>query len=154
LKPVFTALYLELGARGSTPYSQETRHADLLNDLARHIQDGSRTQALEALKRVQEAHSRDLEAIGAGRQAQKAKDRLRELVENPLPLIGTFVIYIALVIVAFRNRRSIVRAIWSVRETQQDRDEARRLAARREEALKALQDLSPEGKALAIGISR
>jgi len=153
LRPVFNALYLELGTRTFAAYPPETRNAELLNDLARQIQEGKPAHALEALKRLQDAHVKDLEAGSASRRGPAVKDVFRELIENPAPLVITFVAYIFLAWLLFRNRRVLARVIWRLRETQEDRKEARRSAARREEALKLLEGLTPEAKALAMAVS-
>jgi hypothetical protein len=154
LKPVFNALYLELSARAFAAYPKDMRNADLLNDLARQIQEGKPTQALEALKRLQEAHVKDLEAAESGRRVPAIGDALREIVAKPGPLVATFVVYILLVWFLFRNRRRLAHILLSFLETREDREERRHSASRREEALKLLEGLTPEAKALAVEIAR
>lgn len=108
LKAVFDSLYSDLSTRSFAPYSSETPKADLLNSLARQIQDGKSTEALETLKRLQEAHFRDLQEARSGRRAPRLSDALKELSKDPWPLVVVLVGYLAVGYWIIRRRPELI----------------------------------------------
>lgn len=98
LKSVFDTLYSELSTRSFARYSAETVNADLLNQLALQIQEGKSSDALESLKRLQEAHDRDLETSNSRKPAAGLIDAFREVFKNPGPFVPIIVMIYFLII--------------------------------------------------------
>ena len=110
LKGVFDTLYSDVSTRTFAPYSPSTPNADLLNSLARQIQDGKTSEALQTLKRVQEAYTKDVQQSPRGGTAPSLIDALRELLKNPFPVILIPAVYVLLAI-WLMTRRTEVRRI-------------------------------------------
>lgn len=68
LKSVFDTAYSDLATRAFAPYSDATPNASLFNTLARQLQDGKTTDAIQTLKQLQQTYEKDLaDARGAVR---------------------------------------------------------------------------------------
>lgn len=60
IKPVFDVFYSDLKSRSFQPFANGKPSADVLNEIAKKIQEGKSSEALVALKRLDEAHSKEL----------------------------------------------------------------------------------------------
>ena len=103
IKPIFDAFYADLASRSFTVFGPATQNAELLNALAKQIQEGKTTDALAGLRRLQDLHSEDLATV-----AQKAKpsivDAFIQFFGKPLN-ISLFVLgYFALLRFAYAIR--------------------------------------------------
>lgn len=109
LKSVFDTLYSDLSTRAFAPYPPDTPNADLVNALARQIQDGKPREALQSLKRLQEAYARGLQEVERRRKTPSLSEALEQLFkENPLPLVFIFVVYIFLISWLLRRKSPLV----------------------------------------------
>jgi hypothetical protein len=154
LKPVFQTLYSELGTRAFAAYPPEARNADLLNELARHIQEGKSEDALETLKRLQEAHVKDLEAGAPDRHAPSPSEFLREIAKNPWPFILLAAAYLGLTWMLINRRQALRRALHALLTGRGEPETPERMLEKLEEAQAMVQGLSPEAKAFAVEVSR
>ncbi len=103
MKPVFDSLYSELGTRAFAPFEPSTPNSDLFNELARKIQQGKTAEALQALKRVQEAHAKDVATI---QRERPLSDTIAWMLRDPI-FLGFMAIY-SLFAFLFTYRRSEV----------------------------------------------
>ena len=111
LKKVFDTVYFDLSTRSFAQYPPATANADLLNTLAGQIKDGKTAEALGTLKRLQEAHAKDLQETGAGRPPKTLSDALNQLLKDPWPIVATLVAYILFLIWVVRRRPEVIRRI-------------------------------------------
>lgn len=106
IKPVFDAFYVDLASRNFTVFDPTVPNAELLNGLAKQIQDGKTVDALASVRRLQELYSEDL-----ARVAEKAKpsvlEAFMEFFTKPLNAIIFFVTYLVILQIFFvvRKRR-------------------------------------------------
>ena len=107
-KAVFDDLYTDYGSRGFTPLAKGP-YADLVNELAKSVQEGRTTEALEQIRRIVDSYQQDL------RQARLAQDRpsefpevLRKILRNPLYLLGFTFIYVTVSMAFFPAFRKIL----------------------------------------------
>jgi hypothetical protein len=106
IKPVFDSFYADLVSRSFTVFAPSTPNAELLNGLAKQIQEGRTTDALASVRRLQELHSEDLAKV-----AQKAKPSFLEafiaFFKKPLNAVLFLLGYAALLRFAYvvRQRR-------------------------------------------------
>lgn len=63
IKPFFDAFYNDLKSRSFIPSTKGGHSAELLNEIARKIQEGKSAEALAALKRLDEVHSVEVSEI-------------------------------------------------------------------------------------------
>jgi hypothetical protein len=107
IKPIFDAFYLEMAARSFQVFPPETPNSDLLNELAKQIQEGKSTAALATLKRVQEIQSEALLQL-----KKKARptvfDALMEFFGRPLNIALFVLTYLLLLFVAAKYRKSLL----------------------------------------------
>lgn len=82
IKPIFDAFYADLKSRSFQPFTNVTANSDLLNDIAKKIQDGKSTDALEALGRLEEAHAKDLLAARSDSKLS-ILDAARVIISTP-----------------------------------------------------------------------
>lgn len=107
LKKVFDALYSDLSTRAFAQYPPETANANLLNTLARQVQDGKTSEALNTLKRLQEAHVTDLQEARSGRRPQSVSDVLNELLKDPWPILLTLIAYVVFLVWLIQHRSQV-----------------------------------------------
>ena len=100
IKPVFDSLYTALASAAFAPYPRETPNSDLLNSIAARVQESKTAEALEGLKRLQEAHAHDVTAAVEGRNQRSFEDSLRQLAKSPTRLL-IIVLFIAANIIVF-----------------------------------------------------
>ena len=93
LSSLFAQIYSDLNSRSFAPYPLDTPKADLFNTLARQIQEGNSSEALQSLKGVQEAYAKDLLSAGDARRVLSLPDALSEIVKDPFPLMVTLGLY-------------------------------------------------------------
>lgn len=107
MKPIFDAFYIELASRSFTVFSSEIPNAELLNGLAKQIQDGKTTDALASVKRLQELYAEDL-AKAAEKVRPSFFDAFRLFVAKPLNValfLGGYLVLLRLVYVTRMRRR-------------------------------------------------
>lgn len=97
IKPIIDQLYAEQSKRKFHEFDSSVSNADLLNELAKNIQDQKTAKSLEFLKRLQEAHLKDLEKISPSKASRNINLILKEMFElilkNPVPLVFMLMAY-------------------------------------------------------------
>jgi len=111
IKPIFDSFYADLRSRAFQPLTSSSGSSDLVNEIARKIQEGKSSEALAALKRLDEAHAKEVaEALKA--QKPGLVEGLRNIFESPYKAIvfmfGIFLYFF----VAFRVVRWWQRRKW------------------------------------------
>ena len=82
IKPIFDAFYTEINARSFQPFTGKTTNAELLNQLAKKIQDGKTIEALPLLKRLDESYAKEL-SEAKRRTSLNFFDAFTELFSSP-----------------------------------------------------------------------
>lgn len=104
IKPIFDSFYADLASRSFTVFVPTTPNAEMLNKLAKQIQEGKTADALASLRRLQELHSEDVAKV-----AQKAKpsvsDAFIAFFTKPLNAVLFLAAYAALIRVGYVIRR-------------------------------------------------
>jgi len=116
LKPVFDELYSDLSSRAFAPYAPEEPNSDLVNELASQIQGGNRQEALTALKRLQDAHKKDLLSAESGREERSLKQFVDQIIKDPVPVLLVVVVYMMFTFFFLIRRPSIIGALLRARE--------------------------------------
>lgn len=105
IKPLFDAFYSDLASRSFSAFPAGTANADLLNEIAKKIQDGKSSEAISTLKRLEESHAKDLSE--ASRLAKPGiLEAFREFTSSPWKLSALVLAYVALFYATLRLRRS------------------------------------------------
>jgi hypothetical protein len=107
IKPIFDAFYLEMAARSFQVFPPETPNSDLLNELAKQIQEGKSTAALATLKRVQEIQSEALLQLKK-KARPTALDAFIEFFGRPFNIVLFVSTYVFLLFVATKYRRGLL----------------------------------------------
>ncbi|HZH44900.1 MAG TPA: hypothetical protein VEY50_12535 [Lysobacter sp.] len=90
IKPIFDAFYAEQRSRAFKAFPASVSNAAIVNDIAISIQRGQSAEALTGLKRLVEAHSREL--AEAKREARPTIfDGVRRMLSSPLNA-GIFIV--------------------------------------------------------------
>lgn len=105
IKPMFDGFYSDLSARTFSTFQSGTADADLLNDLAKKIQDGKSPEALAALKRLEESHLKELSEISK-RTNPNILEAFREISSSPTKMFMLLMGYVVLLFVVIRFRRN------------------------------------------------
>lgn len=96
LKAVFDSAYSDLTTRAFSPYAADSPNAELFNNLARQIQDGKSTEAIQTLKRLQETYVKDVQDARAARRKPTLSEVLEEAFKNPGAAIALLLVYITI----------------------------------------------------------
>lgn len=82
-KIVFNEQYSKYGAREFEAV-KEGPYADLINELAKYVQEGKTSEALEQIKRISDSYQKDIQEIEIRTlKRSELEDVLRRLVERP-----------------------------------------------------------------------
>jgi hypothetical protein len=82
IKPAFDSFYADVNARSFQPFTTKTNNSDLLNQLAKRIQEGKTAEALPLLKRLDESYAKEL-AEAKRRPSIGLFDALNEIFSSP-----------------------------------------------------------------------
>lgn len=103
IKPLFDSVYAQLASISFSGFPQGTTNTELLNEIARKIQEGKPAEALSALRRLEETHIKDL---GEARRVTNAFiEGLRSFASSPFKQAMLVVAYVVIFIVIMRLRR-------------------------------------------------
>lgn len=101
IKPTFDSFYADVNARSFQPFATKTNNSELLNQLAKKIQEGRTAEALPLLKRIDESYAKEL-AEAKRRPSIGLFDALSEIFSSPAKT--AFVVIATAVYVFFANR--------------------------------------------------
>ena len=116
IKPIFDAFYTEINARSFQPFSGKTTNAELLNQLAKKIQEGKSSEALPLLKRLDESYSKEL-AESKRRPSLNFFDAVSEVFSSPIKTAFFLVFFVVYLIGAtkvlnhYMRRRRLLRPL-------------------------------------------
>ena len=110
IKPTFNAFYSDLAARSFKAFPPDTANVELLNELAKQIQDGKTAEALANLRRLQQLHFETTTQL-ARKNSPTVFDALTEFFTKPLNLLLFALVYtLALIVMlAVKRRRRMLR---------------------------------------------
>jgi hypothetical protein len=111
LKVVFDSAYSDLTTRAFSPYAADSPNAELFNNLAREIQGGKSTEAIQTLKRLQESYAKDVQDARAARRKPTLREALEEVFKNPGVPIAVLFLYITMVAWMMVRRPEIFHAL-------------------------------------------
>ena len=106
IKPTFDIFYSDLASRSFQAFPSTTPNVQLLNELAKQIQDGKTAPALANLRRVQELNAEALSQLT--RKARPSFPKaIFEFKSRPLNILISLAVYIVLLMsaIGFRRRR-------------------------------------------------
>ena len=106
-KTIFDGIYREYNSRKFTPFDEEP-YADLANELAKSVQEGKTSEALEQIRRIVTAYQHDLEALAKESQREpEFIDFLNRVIREPLYIKIFATTYLVLILTFLLYRRSI-----------------------------------------------
>ena len=124
IKKVFDVFYDEMKSRSYKPFPSNNPSSEILNEIAKDIQNGKSTEALSALQRLDESYSKE--------RAERQKfvilnifEGLNQIFSSPIKislLIGGFILYMVLVTLMTHviRRRRIYRIYQETRSAKRD----------------------------------
>ena len=117
IKPTFNAFYSDRAARSFKVFPPGTTNVELLNELAKQIQDGKTTEALASIRRLQELHSDAISQL-AKKSSPTVLDAFVELFKKPLYLALLMLVYAVamLLLIALKRRRRALRPWLAARQ--------------------------------------
>lgn len=98
IRPIFDFFYAEINTKAFQPFSGKTTNGELLNQLAKKIQDGKAVDALPLLKRLDESHAKEL-AEAKRHSGLDFVDAFNELFNSPTK-IALFLLFFAIYVFA------------------------------------------------------
>lgn len=107
MKPLFDSFYAEQQARSFQPQDSQVPSTPLLNEVAKRIQEGRGSEALAALKRLDEVQRREL-AEAAKRAKPSVFDAVLDVFTSPTKIIflaAFIVVYVFVATVLARRFR-------------------------------------------------
>jgi hypothetical protein len=97
VKSVFDAFYREEASKSFQAFPPGTPNADLLNELAKNIQEGKSTAALAVLKRLEELYANELAKL-TKESRPSVFAALIEFFRRPLNVIAFVFVYLAAIL--------------------------------------------------------
>ncbi len=111
IKPLFDSFYSELAIKSFKSFGPDEANADLLNELAKQIQEGKSTDALASLSRLQEIQSATMTQL-----SRKVKPTLLEafveFFKQPKNIVIFVFSYLFLLWFVGQVRRRRIRGYW------------------------------------------
>ena len=106
IKPIFDSFHSDLAARSFKVFSPGTPNMELLNQLAKQIQEGKTAEALANVQRIQELHSEELAQL-VKRTRPSILDAFIAFFTKPLNLALFILVYaVALMgLITIKRRR-------------------------------------------------
>lgn len=103
IKPIFDAFYSEQSSRSFNSFPNTVNNSTLLNELAKKIQEGKSVEALAALKRLEESHTKDISnAIKLDKPS--IWDSIISIYSSPIKISILLIIYAAITFYMIRRR--------------------------------------------------
>ncbi len=119
-KLVFDSIYSEYNSREYTPIPNIS-NTEIVNELAKSIQDGKSTEAIEQLNRLIEAYETDLAELKVLQDRIYKTSILTEFIENkPLYLIIFVIVYVALGIAMMPRIRRIMKRYYELKRRREE----------------------------------
>ena len=104
IKPIFNAFYSDLAARSFKVFDPGTPNMELLNQLAKQIQEGKTAEALASVRRLQELHSEELAQL-VKKTRPSVLDAFITFFTKPLNLVLFILVYAAALMAVIKIKR-------------------------------------------------
>jgi len=104
IKLLFDAFYLDLASRSFEVFPSTAPNADLLNQLAKQIQEGQNVPALATLRQVQEIHQGTVDKLS--REAKPSLfEAFREVFGSPFNVAFLGAVYVSILLLFFKIQK-------------------------------------------------
>jgi hypothetical protein len=105
IKAAFDAFYADLASRSFEVFPPTAPNAELLNQLAKQIQEGQNASALSSLRQLQEIHQSTVENLSRELKPSIV-EAVKEFFGSPFNIAAFFTVYVIALMVFFRlNKR-------------------------------------------------